>query len=534
MANIAIETYSSDARLTSLNEALSNAPTTGQSFLSYLNSVVIDGFESAFDSAGTEVATRYLSNSMVAPNVLRIQTVNYTLDLTGTFSNYGSSVSKISIFDKASGALFNAEGEFRYVGLPIVTSAYVGSTMTQVSAAGPTSVPGFTTVVAMLNVQLTLNSSGWQGQMTSYVESLFDYAGNQVGTILQSDARINSISGDIALENGRISSYSNYFTEPDGTTITEIAVATDISPNLSSVYLNNPWDAILSGDDTIHLEGPGALPAIGGGGNDLIFNSQADSSIYGGSGTDTLVQSGSRSSYSIVAIENVDGTTDYQIQDERGVEGVDLTSSVEVFRFSDMTVNLNSAATSRSLDPESLRTLEELYVAFFNRIPDADGLAYWATQVKLGVGINQIADSFYSAAIQYSSITGYSEAMSSSDFVRVIYKNVLGRAGDTAPPDEDVQYWANELSAGNATKGALVTTMLWAAHTFKGNPTWGWVADLLDNKISVADHFAVQQGLNYNTPADSISYGMEIAAAVTPNSTAAAISLIGVSDQALV
>jgi hypothetical protein len=44
-----------------------------------------------------------------------------------------------------------------------------------------------------------------------------------------------------------------------------------------------------------------------------------------------------------------------------------------------------------------------------------------------------------------------------------------------------------------------VSTILSSAHTYKGDATWGWVPDLLDNKISVANQFAVTWGLNYNT-----------------------------------
>jgi hypothetical protein len=56
------------------------------------------------------------------------------------------------------------------------------------------------------------------------------------------------------------------------------------------------------------------------------------------------------------------------------------------------------------------------------------------------------------------------------------------------------------------------------------------VADLLDNKYTVAKYFAVQQGLNYGSPSQSITSTIAIAAAVTPTSTSAATSLIGVSD----
>ena len=73
-----------------------------------------------------------------------------------------------------------------------------------------------------------------------------------------------------------------------------------------------------------------------------------------------------------------------------------------------------------------------------------------------------------------------------------------------------------------------MSTILSSAHTYKGDATWGWVPDLLDNKISVANQFAVTWGLNYNTPDESIARGMAIASAVTPTDTAAAIALIGV------
>ena len=57
--------------------------------------------------------------------------------------------------------------------------------------------------------------------------------------------------------------------------------------------------------------------------------------------------------------------------------------------------------------------------------------------------------------------------MSNEEFVRIIYKNVLGRSGATAPPDEDVNYWAGNIKSGAVSKGQLVGTMLNSAHTFK-------------------------------------------------------------------
>jgi hypothetical protein len=167
-------------------------------------------------------------------------------------------------------------------------------------------------------------------------------------------------------------------------------------------------------------------------------------------------------------------------------------------------------------------------VALFNRVPDADGMSYWLDQIKAGQTFNQIAESFYNAGVSYSQLTGFSNSMSNADFINVIYKNVLGRK-DGADAG-GLSYWEGELLRGDATRPSLVSQILSSAHTYKGNTTWGWVADLLDNKITVAKKFSIDMGLNYNTPEESISKGMAIASAITPTDTTAAVTLIGVSE----
>ena len=243
----------------------------------------------------------------------------------------------------------------------------------------------------------------------------------------------------------------------------------------------------------------------------------ANAVVFPGNRSDYTIQK-TASGYTIT--ENISGGTN-------SVSSV--TSSIQ---FADATVNLGIGIKSQSIATGDLKSLIELYIAFFNRVPDADGLSYWIDQFRAGQTLTQIAESFYAAAVQYPSLTGYSTAMSNADFVRGIYKNVLGRSGNTAPPEEDVQYWAGELANGHATKGSLISVMLNSAHSFTNHPTWGWVPQLLDNKDTVANYFAIRQGLNYATPQDSISKTMAIASAVSASDTANAISLIGISDTA--
>jgi hypothetical protein len=282
-------------------------------------------------------------------------------------------------------------------------------------------------------------------------------------------------------------------------------------------------------EGTARIEvGPVTFAAVspliqGTAGNDRLEGTGADDSIHGGAGRDTAVYTGAVAEYVIART-----ATGHTAQDMAGGDGTDTLTAIEKLEFSDMTVNLTVQAVAQAMPAADVDRIMELYVAFFNRTPDADGLEYWLGQFAAGTSVNQIAESFYSAGNIYSELTGFSAAMSNEDFVNVVYRNVLGRQ-DGADAG-GLAHWSGLLASGAASRGSLVSTILDSAHTFKGDATWGWVADLLDNKIEVAATLAVDWGLNYNTPQESISKGMEIAAAVTSSSTAAAIAIVGIAE----
>lgn len=253
--------------------------------------------------------------------------------------------------------------------------------------------------------------------------------------------------------------------------------------------------------------------------DDTIVAVVGDDVLDGQAGNDVVQFSGLRSSYKL----NVTGSS-LQVT---GSEGNDRLLNIERLKFSDMSVNLTVQAAASSIAASDLKSLEELYVAFFNRVPDADGLAYWISRFKDGIAVKQIAESFYNAGIAFSAQTGYSATMSNEAFINLVYKNVLGRSNGA--DSDGLAYWAKGLSSGAETHGSLVTNILASAHTFKGNAEFGWVADLLDNKTQVANQFAVKAGLNYNSDSTSILMGMDIAAKVTPTSIDNAIKLIGLS-----
>lgn len=206
-----------------------------------------------------------------------------------------------------------------------------------------------------------------------------------------------------------------------------------------------------------------------------------------------------------------------------------IDSSIISLQFADVSVNLQIAKKVGTISATNVQKIEELYVAFFNRIPDANGLAYWIDQVAAGASIGQVAETFYLAALNFPVETGYKTSMSNGDFITIVYKNVLGR---TSVDQGGMDYWSSSLVSGKETRASLVANILYSAHTFKGNTEFGYVADLLDNKLSIADYFAVKQGLGYLTDSDSITNGMKIAAAVSRYETVNAKKLIAVGADA--
>ncbi|CAB1367814.1 DUF4214 domain-containing protein [Denitratisoma oestradiolicum] len=267
-----------------------------------------------------------------------------------------------------------------------------------------------------------------------------------------------------------------------------------------------------SGDDTLN----------GGAGNDTLTGGAGNDTLDGKGGSDIAVFSNNLAGYTVMR----NGGT-YTVTDKTAADGTDTATNVESLRFADFTVNLTVQDVIATASQVDVQHIMELYVAFFNRIPDADGLSYWIGQRSGGQSISQISESFYAAgtSAQYSGLTGFSTSMSNVDFINVFYKNVLGRP-DGADSD-GLAYWNSKLADGSSTRSSLAQDILASAHTFKGDATWGFVADLLDNKIAAANTIAGDWGLNYNT--DAYTHGVTIAAAVTATSIAGAIELVGIS-----
>jgi len=127
--------------------------------------------------------------------------------------------------------------------------------------------------------------------------------------------------------------------------------------------------------------------------------------------------------------------------------------------------------------------ITKLYIATFNRAPDAAGLTYWAGKITTdGWNIETVAASMFD---QIETQTKYPSTLNTNDFIDAVYLNILNRAADTAGKS----YWSDELTSGNVTKNNFIIAMI------NGAESGGSENDkaLLENKRAVGIHFAVDQ-----------------------------------------
>ncbi len=110
--------------------------------------------------------------------------------------------------------------------------------------------------------------------------------------------------------------------------------------------------------------------------------------------------------------------------------------------------------------PLALRNIQAIYLAYFGRPADPDGLEYWQGQTDL----TQVANTFAQSS-EYRSL------FASEDYsllVSNIYENLYKRAPET----EEIGYWVKELNDGNIQPGEVALAILEGAtgtdaHTLK-------------------------------------------------------------------
>jgi hypothetical protein len=89
---------------------------------------------------------------------------------------------------------------------------------------------------------------------------------------------------------------------------------------------------------------------------------------------------------------------------------------------------------------DKAHAIARLYRAFFRRDADYDGFRYWMDKVKGGMTLNKVAENFV-AVREFTVMYG---SLDDGEFIDLVYENVLGRAPDA----DGKAFWLSELARG--------------------------------------------------------------------------------------
>lgn len=168
----------------------------------------------------------------------------------------------------------------------------------------------------------------------------------------------------------------------------------------------------------------------GGAADDRIEGGGGNDAINGGTGIDTAVYSGTAASYTLsLSLNSTTTITDRTANRD----GTDTLTNVERLQFTDTMLALDTASN------QNAGNAYLLYQAAFDRTPDVGGLGYWIS--KLDGGVDVVRDVAMNFILSDEFTRLYGPNPSGTEFVNLLYKNVLDRAPDAG----GLGYWLDEF-----------------------------------------------------------------------------------------
>ncbi len=247
------------------------------------------------------------------------------------------------------------------------------------------------------------------------------------------------------------------------------------------------------------IEGSAESESLSGSdADDTLVGFGGDDMLDGGAGVDTAVYSGPQTSYTLTLTP-----ANVTLEDRRaGENGTDTLTAIEFLDFdTDLfgaPFDLGTFGGAANLSQEAFESFIELYIAYFNRAPDAVGLNFWGTAFANGTTLEEIATLFID---QTETRALYPDTLSNDDFIAAVYDNVLGRLGDA----DGVSFWRGVLddTASGVGRDQFILEVLRGARS-DPDPTLGQafvdqqLADrqYLENKTDIGAYYAVVQGLS--------------------------------------
>lgn len=182
----------------------------------------------------------------------------------------------------------------------------------------------------------------------------------------------------------------------------------------------------------------------GGEGGDIFLGDGGNDAIMGGGGLDISKYNGARSTYAIIATAGGRTITDTRADGD----GTDTLSSIERLQFTDGMLAFDTLRT------DSAGKAYLLYRAAFDRAPDAQALGNGIRDLDRSHDNAFTQASSFTGSPEFTATYGSSTA--NAAFVNLLYRNVL----DRAPDAEGQAYWLSQLEGGYARTSMLMSFAL--------------------------------------------------------------------------
>jgi hypothetical protein len=263
------------------------------------------------------------------------------------------------------------------------------------------------------------------------------------------------------------------------------------------------WDAVTSLTEPLTVAGTAAAETLAGGtaadtvegragddfiradaGDDVIAGGDGSDTLDGGAGVDTAVWDGAAGDY-ILTLGSLAVT-------EKGGGAADVVKNVELLQFGDGfgfgaegAIDYRLIEGVQEISAEEMGRFVEMYIAYFDRAPDALGLFYWGTRLADDMSIEQIAASFFE---QDETRERYPDEGDFALLVDAGYRNLLERDPDA----EGRAYWIEQLELGNVTRGQFMLDLISGTRGEGGS-----AADVrtVEDKAAIGIDYAVINGL---------------------------------------
>ncbi|UOD50428.1 DUF4214 domain-containing protein [Orrella daihaiensis] len=138
---------------------------------------------------------------------------------------------------------------------------------------------------------------------------------------------------------------------------------------------------------------------------------------------------------------------------------------------------------------EMQNQVSELYITFFGRAPDAEGMGHWVQALANGATVEEIGTAFANSPEFVSNYGGLTPAEAINKF----YVNTLNRDAD----DAGLEYWENLIVNQGVSFATVAYSIVNTAFAGEGNPNVNQddVA-LVNNKVTIAKYFSLDLASN--------------------------------------